>query len=145
MKHYTTIEQSKKLLELGLSSDTADMCYKTVDIDTEDDVNEDYVFDLVTRSYSEYLKYVIPLGLDYKAIPCWSLGALLEVMPHCITGWDGIEYTRIIIGNVLEYSNRESGYTQSIISIPSNNLLSPAYNMVVWLLENGYIERKKYD
>ena len=27
MRHYTSIEQSKKLLELGLSSETADMFY----------------------------------------------------------------------------------------------------------------------
>ena len=27
MTHYTTIEQSKKLVELGLSPDTADMFY----------------------------------------------------------------------------------------------------------------------
>ncbi len=29
MKHYTTIEQSKKLLELGKNHERADMCYVT--------------------------------------------------------------------------------------------------------------------
>lgn len=140
MKHFTTIEQSKKLLELGLSPETSDMnipFYKD---------NNSYVEGIpATRPYDEVFKELSSiLGKEEsnkRLFPCWSLGALLDVMPHCITGWDGIEYTRITIGNVLEYSNRESGYTQSIISIPSNNLLSPAYNMVVWLLENGYIKK----
>ena len=31
MKHYTSIEQSKKLLELGLNPNTADMFYPKID------------------------------------------------------------------------------------------------------------------
>lgn len=149
MKHYTSIEQSKKLLELGLSPKSADMCYKTVDVDNAES-DEDCVFDLVCKPYTEYLKYVIPLGLNYKAIPCWSLGALLEVMPAVM-----------MVDDDFFYQIQDRGIGGSYSYIYKNPLKKPwengcwlhgtvddspteaVYNMVVWLLENGYIKKEK--
>ena len=67
MKVYTDIEQSKKLAEI-LPLDSADMCYG-IDDDT--------------------LKYIkIPWLIPYHKytakefyIPCWSLAALLDIIP----------------------------------------------------------------
>ena len=67
--YYTSIEQSKRLLELGLNPETADMHHsKYTKID-----NIDYV----GIGYSELDKE------EYGDIflPCWSLGALFDVMP----------------------------------------------------------------
>ena len=79
--NHTDIKLSKKLLELGLDPKTADICYKTVDVDGADS-DKDLVFDLICKPYREYLDYVIPMGLNYRAIPCWSLNALLEMIPQ---------------------------------------------------------------
>ena len=67
MKHYTTIEQSKKLVELGLNPDTADMHYSKIIKDTN-------------------VTYIPELLLDDNDcdIPCWSLGALINIMPSII-------------------------------------------------------------
>ena len=67
-KHFTSIEQSKKLFDLGLNPETADMCYGLDD-------------DTLTYNTNPY-----PLPWkDYTAkefyLPCWSLGALMDVMP----------------------------------------------------------------
>ena len=65
--YYTTVNQSKKLLELGLDPESADMYYPNrIDI-----------------------KYQGALPIEYKhgnpllsqEIPCWSLAALLSVLP----------------------------------------------------------------
>lgn len=74
----TTIEQSKRLLAAGIDPESADMCYKTLDVeDSESD--DELVFDFITRPYSEYLKYAGPLCLSYRAIPAWSLSRLIDL------------------------------------------------------------------
>ena len=82
IKAYTDLSQSKKLAEI-LPHESADMCYKTEDVDYAE-TEDDYVLDLICRPYSEYLKFVGPMGLSYKAIPCWSLASLLNIIPKHI-------------------------------------------------------------
>jgi len=65
MKSYTDIKQSKKLAEI-LPINSADMCYRIVAYNSND-----------THEYQPYC-FVKTLESD---IPCWSLAALLEVMP----------------------------------------------------------------
>ena len=62
----TSLEQSKKLIELGLDANTADMCYRIVAYNPND-----------THVYQPYC-FVGTLESD---IPAWSLSALLDVLP----------------------------------------------------------------
>ena len=56
----TTIEQSQKLIELGIDRNTADMCWQN---------NE------------------FPIGFnDEDAVPAWSLAALFKLLPKSIEG-----------------------------------------------------------
>ena len=62
----TTVEQSKKLLELGLKPETADMCYSYKPKHLADTTpEEDWV-----------LQIARPIGTD---IPAWSLHRLIEI------------------------------------------------------------------
>lgn len=62
----TSIEQSKKLIELGIDANTADMDY----VPCVNDMNEyDYVVNIWNNEHEE------------NWIPAWSLTALLELMP----------------------------------------------------------------
>jgi len=85
MKSYTDIEQSKKLAEI-LPLDSADMYYKYVlpksdmisyvpeignPVDSLKWYNEGYTF----RGKRE------PITLNEYCVPCWSLAALLGVLP----------------------------------------------------------------
>lgn len=84
MKSYTDIEQSEKLTEI-LSKDSADMSYSL-----------DFDFEKYEVTITPYKNWVIPkYAQTYKglsqAIPCWSLTALLNVLPvscddgqHCL-------------------------------------------------------------
>ncbi len=69
VRGYTTIEQSKKLLELGLDPSTADMMYR----EYETVIGDDY-------GYAYKIQPFYSSNID--DIPCWSLAALLDVLPE---------------------------------------------------------------
>lgn len=67
-KFCTSIEQSRKLVKLGLDVNTADMYYYTVNGDLYETPN-------IIESEDD-------LCVDENSIPCWSITALLELMPE---------------------------------------------------------------
>ena len=128
--NYTSIEQSKKLLELGLSPESADMCYS----------NEAEFIGKVEYTEHPYL-LLNDDELSETDLPCWSVGALLEVMPQTNkfhTKVD-IEFNRVTFEpcdddiiqdeNTFHYSDGKT-------------LIEAVYNMIVWLLENNYIKHQ---
>ena len=128
MIHYTTIEQSKKLLKLGLSTASADMKWRNGNVDN-------------------LIHYTVPFPLEEfefcdleKDVPSWSLGALLEVMP---------KIPRVEFNLVLPGASEEPPYIafddcrenhQVHLNFEGETPLEAAYNTVCWLLENGYIK-----
>lgn len=66
--HFTTIEQSKRLLELGVPVWTAN-CYFRIDL------------------YSSKIEMCFTKedSLIYDYIPCWSVGRLIEIHLKCCT------------------------------------------------------------
>ena len=139
MKHYTTIEQSRKLFELGLDSDTADMIWTT-------DMADNF-FDYPTLDWRPIKEYIN--GKDN--LPCWSLGALLEVMPDRIWGpcddYDepcAHELVFKAFGSTIEYEGilvSDYRLSSAWFKQETDNLIDIFYDMVVWLLENGYIKK----
>jgi len=118
MQHYTIIEQSKKLVELGLNPDTADMCYSTFGV-------EAHPLHLILKNKD-------------KLMPCWSLGALLEIMPEIDNQLPSLRkyknyYCVVYSDNVTRLGDNQwqNGKTTT----------EAAFEMVCWLLENGYIEK----
>lgn len=132
-KNYTSIEQSKKLLELGLDSESADMIY------------------MMGVSDIPYCKHRNdPEGINN--IPCWSVGALMDVMPESITYSDfkpfplglfkGDKEKHSKYGHYwIQYFNPEHGGAH--VQTNGYTPIEAAYNMIVWLLENNYIKKEK--
>ena len=108
----TSIEQSKKLLELGIDVKTADMFWDTLFAKKpEAQVNNHHFID-------EYD--------DEHRVPAWSLTALLELIPP---------------GNIL-LRDALSGKYKCINTVDSNlydNPVNAAFDMVCWLKENKKI------
>lgn len=126
--NYTTIEQSKKLLELGLNPETADMFYSR-----RPTGNSEYS---IFPDFKPKGRLEVFTKVD---LPCWSLGALLGMMPcipNCtilfaiLDGKYGICITPLDSGLALN-------------EIEANNPFEAFYSMVIWLLENGYIKTEK--
>ena len=116
----TSLEQSKKLIELGIDVNTADMCYRIVAYNPND-----------THVYQSYC-FVGTLESD---IPAWSLSALLELMPtddktdeyYVDTESHSDYYT-------VSYRNCWDGCVHSEHS--EESLLDATFKMVVWLKKN---------
>ena len=137
--NYTSIEQSKKLLELGLDPESADMCWLTKD----------------GKTYN-YVPIAMPWK-DYTAknwyLPCWSVGALIKAMPTFST--PTAFSNKVSVPTLRNYGNSfeityegdyqypivKSGETETVISLIGNTAIEAAYNMVVWLLENNFIKK----
>lgn len=118
---HTTIEQSKKLLELGLNPESADMFYEQIMTDDHDVHyrNPQPISDMRVN--------------DSTNIPCWSLTALLSLYPE-IVAESGIETI------TCKSYGLEDG--ELLNEIKGFDWIEPTFKMVVWLIENGYIKTK---
>lgn len=126
----TSIEQSKKLLELGLKRETADMFWRHCNLD-----NHDYLITI-----DEYEKI-------YEAnTPAWSLNALLKLLPqkiyhnHNSCHWD-INSMNINGCGYIMYRDELTGYI--LFKTKKDTLLNAVFSMVVFLLNNSFIETDK--
>lgn len=72
--NFTTPEQSKRLLELGLPADSADCYYCKFEKDTQ--------WGIPNVLGIEYSKHSRNIGADY--FPCWSVGRLIEIYEICV-------------------------------------------------------------
>ena len=121
MIYYTTIEQAEHLVELGLDPKTADMFYF---LDPTPAGNIYHLamqgIDIRVRNLPEY---------NNGDLPCWSIGALLELMPESYQLTRGKDNKcQFMLFHIL-------------IHDWFNTPLEAVYNMVCYLLENGYIKK----
>ena len=129
---YTTIEQSKHLVELGLDPNTSDMCYPHFIRGGADTYNE-------TPEIAEDIDY------PYE-MPCWSLTALLELMPVCIND----DNYFLVIEKDETYLNESiwrvsyKHYIEEYAIVERNApLINAAFEAVCWLIEQGHIKVNK--
>ena len=120
----TSLEQSKKLIELGIDVNTADMYYG---YDYNSPIGG-YEEDAQIIPQSEFNEHFVLFPED---IPVWSLTALLNLIQDNIkiekTLFDQSDmFTHSIIGDAYEYHSHEH-----------KNLVDAAFEMVCWLLETG--------
>ena len=125
MNNYTTIEQSKKLIELGLDPKTADMYYEQ-EIGRKTDVKVGKSLAIEQNLFSFRNGY---------EIPCWSLGALIDLMPLNILDKENVLQPRQIVGNDVYYDN--ICYFNNIYGLFNN-----VVECILWLLKNEYIEKR---
>lgn len=126
--NYTTIEQSKHLLELGLCPDSADMIY----------YEHKFTGALTAlNGKAECTEYKNCTG-DIHVIPCWSVGALLEII------WKSLPSVMIIPGSRFDIEpqywcttdNEEICYDTDYYA----SAIEALYDMICWLLQNNYIK-----
>lgn len=122
----TTIEQSQKLLELGIDENTADMYYLY-----DRNLHKMYGDFPYCREYKKIVG-----GVD---IPAWSLSALLDLMPQriydelgCRTfgmakSWDKCRYQ--------VYYEHKTAYIQK----EAETAIDAVFEMIIWLKENKKI------
>ena len=120
----TTIEQSERLLALGLRKETADMYYTRL-----------------SRGDSWTLFIGKPLGYEdiptEYLLPAWSLSRLIEMMPDLIKH-DEMLYHQTIDVHGVEYDNRYYEACQFLDGTLFDNIIS----CIEWLIEWGHFNEK---
>ena len=126
----TSLEQSKKLMELGVDVDTADMIYQpTMDIDSMSNVG--FVKTPLCFPFNE----VKECNIQY--LPAWSLNSLLSIIKN-----------RKDCNKVDFFSNYASKWVLTTTyynsvwkekEIIAEDSIDAAFEMVIWLKENDKI------
>jgi len=125
MKSYTDIEQSKKLAKI-LPLESADMCYSNDGTAIKIDANS------YTVRYSMWKDYVVEI------IPCWSLAALLDLMPKIHGERPKLDTGRIQTEKYyVEYPYHESTKDDWYSTKLCDSAVDAAFEMVCWLKETG--------
>lgn len=109
----TTIEQSRKLLELGLDPKSADFAW----------VGEDGCFVATSTDLTD------------TETPAWSLEALIGALP---SGTAFIHTCRL--GYCVSFCGGVNGHYEN--TSYSKSLINQVYELVVWLFENGYMQKE---
>ena len=103
IRAYTDLEQSRKLAEI-LPLESADMWYSIVD-------NEAFI--------------CLEHNNEYEQIPCWSLAALLSILPQIQGGKPVIA----LDDNYITYPHTSVLYTKA------DNLVNACYKLILRLYE----------
>ena len=141
----TSVEHSKKLLELGIDVKTADMWWAER---YEGRVTENGQYIVAEEPYY-YPSLIKPSDNNYsqdtiKDIPAWTLTALEQLMPfHIIENnerygfgqWKGLNAR----GETYCFQYKSNTEECLYETIHWNNPLNAAFEMVCWLKENGKI------
>ena len=130
---YTSLEKSKRLFDLGLDPNTADMCWG---IDDKTLHYNNTPYNCAWNGYTAKEYY----------IPCWSMEALINLLPTSITDKKGTQYTRFSDFDHIEYLSGywDGGYHYKAFSefTFDQTLIDVLYKCVIWLLENNYIKNE---
>lgn len=118
---WTTVEESKQLIEAGLPVETADMLYTTLDGNATPWV------------------WASKPGMHPEDTPCWSLGALIQMLPLNIQTGDsfldkyGLEF-KPYSGYMVAYCIDQSHHPEE-----HGTLIEACIEMIIWLLKNKMI------
>lgn len=123
----TTIDQCKKLLDLGIDINTADLTVTNLPL--QDGSRFDFICcKLPTDTFPS-----ITDGKSEK-IPAWSLSALLELIPESIDdNTDDFSQLQLTKKSVAYYY----GNGALRCGFLKDNFINAAFEMVCWLKENG--------
>jgi hypothetical protein len=125
MKSYTDLEQSKKLAKI-LPLDSADMSWVSCD-----DGRQKYY-------QAENRKIILNYEKNHW-VPCWSLAALISILPRHIE-FKGDKYYLRFMKEYVEYANDEISITgRCLHTTGNNNLVDACVEMILKLKQNNFL------
>ncbi|MBD5178120.1 MAG: hypothetical protein HDS04_09010 [Bacteroides sp.] len=117
----TTKEQSQRLLECMVNSNTADMYANNYDA-------------LWNAPFKDCCR-----KKEVGFSPAWSLSALLSLLPKCLM-WQGLYY-RLVMGpneNGWEIEYNDLSVLNNLHRVKADSPIEACVQMIEWLTKNGY-------
>lgn len=124
IKSYTDLDQSKKLAKI-LPLESADMHYSK-------DFDGSWFIDLAAYTSVKIPKYVDKV--EEHLLPCWSLAALLDVLPKEINALGTIYSINIYTKNEKWFIDYKCN-NEEFVGTYSNIFLDACYEMIIKLHE----------
>ena len=139
--NYTDVAQAEQLVKLGLDPTTADMYYKQV---RSEQTGMPYY--MVRTGQSPAIQQNLYSFRNGYIIPCWSVAALFAVLPAQI---EFLKNEDDYLPNLSRYFADPKKYVCSYGHgahehwYIEDSQIDAVFNMVVWVLENGYLKPKE--
>lgn len=138
MKSYTDLEQSKKLAEI-LPLESADMHYNNASIKGINYVDE-YRAELMDYNTAQKVLSKYLVNPMFEIIPCWSLAALLDILPIRIgsirqKGSLRLRTDKCETDFNIWYVELDSGCVKEGLDIIKDNPVDACYEMILKLHE----------
>ena len=122
IRSYTTVEQSRVLAEI-LPPDSADMCYI-----------QDLLAGCKYGEYRPYIGNIIP-AYGQDKIKCWSLSALLDIIPKHIKDYNVLRVDISENDFAIWYDEIGFGVNNDLPDITADNPVDACYEFVLKLNE----------
>lgn len=122
--YYTTLDEARRLIELGIDVTTADMSY--------------HIYPLSDLTYEVLQISLTKDEINEENVPCWSMGRMFDLIPgNARLGRDNDGECEC------QYESEENTQKNAEFDGEPTELL---YNMIVYLLHNNIPLRKlEYD
>lgn len=148
---YTSIEQSRKLIELGLNPETADAWWYRSTFGVIDGWNikwdEESTEELTLCRMNPSNEVAI---VKREETPAWSLGALMNILPPYISKHDGQVRKSYGINLFRSYyhccgysfgpSLKEENH-DNLCCFGCDSWIDAVFETIVWCYENGYMSK----
>ena len=119
----TSIEQSKRLLALGLKKETADMVWTK----------------MARISGTFYVPELAPINMVlWRHTPAWSLDRLRELIPENIFTGVRNQWHRVMYNGILTYEEGDD----SLVSFREANIYDRCISCIEWLIKEGYFNKE---
>ena len=133
---YTSVEQSQRLLDLGLKPETVDMVYTNASLPFNKDE-----FHIICKEYSQLNREVNYEISPFIFIPAWSLHRLIEILPSEIKPRN--DYYNITFDkDIVQYEYYEYGIEVLKSFGDSTNIYGNIIDCMEWLIKEGYFNQE---
>ena len=134
-----SIEQMRKLKELGVDTSKASMAVYNIYAGEQ----KEYDILAANRAFAEKQEhdrfgYGIHNVVSFDKKPVFTLQDIIELLPYTFDNF----YLKIYRGINMYYFIYESINSEDDIIEKGNTPLLAAYNMLIWVAENGYLTSK---
>ena len=133
MKAYTDINQSKKLAEI-LPIESADMHYNNGSCRGVD-YTEHFSAELMPYQEALHLMKIHKTNFMFQVIPCWSLAALLVVIPKHIKDYNVLRIDISENDFAIWYDEIGYGVNNDLPNITMESAVDACYEMILKLHE----------
>ena len=145
----TSLEQSRKLLALGLKKETADMSYRYQRTSGDYELSVFAYEDILRLKDRMNNRKVLGMGWEEmygKDIPAWSMHRLIEMMPKCVRAHSDYDDSQRLHPYVPKFDYQ--GVTIENIDetladfYQHTDLFDNIIDCIEWLIKEGYFNKE---